>query len=435
MVAPPAAPWDPTYTTEEGWTLHSYTLQSGNTLRFGAQDVRRERTGIHAKVKISINWVALASTNFNIERDEDRVRLANSAYSHLDGSEHELDRAEFSKNKFKHALDLFCEGLWDNKVGAQVGDWMEGNPDIKAARPLLGNYILEGAGTILYAPPKQGKSYTALAWAVSLMYGIDKVWTVSDTRIPLYVNLERSKESMEGRLASVNRALGIDPRSPIPFLNARGHSLSDVFEAAKKTIEMHGCGVVFFDSISRAGAGGSMVADDVANRIMDMLNALIPTWVAIGHSPRADDGHVYGSQMFTAAADLEVQVKAQASFDRSSTGVGLRIASANDVATGGLEIHVHEWGEDGLVGIRRARQGEFAEIDAGEKKSMEQEIAEFIDTNGPASASVLSKTLGHTRQKVSTLMSNSNRFQQAGRSGHEVLYGLSTERTAPTWVN
>lgn len=437
-MAPPAAPWDPTYTSEEGWTLHSYNLQSGNVLRFGAQDVRRERTGIHAKVKITMNWVSLASTNFNIERDEDRVRLANSAYSHLDGKEHELDRAEFPKNLFKHGLDIFCEGLWENKVGAQVGDWMEGNPNARASRPLLGNYILEDAGTILFAPPKQGKSYTALGWAVSLMYGIDKVWTVHDTRIPLYVNLERSKTSMEGRLSAVNRALGLDPTSPIPFLNARGLSLSDVFEAAKKTIEMHECSVVFFDSISRAGAGGSMVADDVANRIMDMLNALIPTWVAIGHTARADDAHVYGSQMFTAAADLEVQVKAQPSFDRKSTGVGLRVMSANDTATGGLSVHVHEWGEgnEGLIGMRRARPGEFAEIEAEEKKGMEQEVMDFINTNGPASASVLAKTLGHTRQKISTLLSTSDRFQQSGRQGHEVMYGLASERTPPaSWVN
>lgn len=436
MVAPPAAPWDPAYTSEEGWTLHSYTLESGNVLRFGAQDVRRERTGIHAKVKISVNWVSLASTNFNIERDEDRVRLSNSAYGHLDGKEHELDRTEFSKNQFKHALDIFCEGLWDNQVAAQMGGWMEGDPTIAAARPLLGNYILDGAGTILYAPPGQGKSYTAMAWASCLMYGIDRIWPLTDTRVPLYINLERSAESMQGRLAAVNRALGIDPKSPLPFLNARGRSLSDIYESAKKTIDQYGCGVGFYDSISRAGGGGSMVADDVANKIMDMMNALIPTWVAIGHSPRADDGHVYGSQMFTAAADLEVQLKAQPSRDSSATGVGLRVSKANDIPTGGLSVHVLEWGEAGLVGIRKAGQGEFAEIDAAEKKSMEQEMAEFIDTNGPASATVIAKTLGHLRQKASSILSNSPRFQQAGRQGHEVLYGLATARQAPeSWVN
>ena len=436
MVALPAAPWDPTYETEEGWTLHSYALQSGNVLRYAAQDIRRERTGIHAKVKISINWVSLASTNFNIERDEDRVRLANSAYTHLDGKEHELDRAEFPKNLFKHALDIFCEGLWEHHVAAQMGQWMEGDPTITPARPLLGNYVLEGAGTILYAPPGQGKSYTAMAWASCLMYGIDRIWPLTDTRIPLYINLERSEESMRGRLATVNRALGIDPKSPLPFLNARGRSLSDIYESAKKTIDMHGCAVGFYDSISRAGGGGSMVADDVANKIMDMMNALIPTWVAIGHSPRADDTHVYGSQMFTAAADVEVQLKAQPSADGKATGVGLRVSKANDIATGGLSVHVLEWGELGLTGIRRAKEGEFSEIVASEKKGMEQEVEQYIDTNGPASASLLAKTLGHTRQNVSSLLATSNKFERVGRQGHEVTYGLTRSKPVPeSWVN
>lgn len=430
MVAIPVAAWDPQYIQEEGWTLHSYTLQSGNVLRFAAQDVRRERTGIHAKVCIFMNWVALAHSNFNIERDEERVRLANSAYSHLDDKTHNVDRDEFPKNQFKHALDLFCMGIWDYQVGAQMGDWMEGDPDTPAARPLLGNYILEGAGTILYAPPGQGKSFTAMAWASSLMYGIDTIWQLHDTRIPLYVNLERDARSMQGRLAVVNKALGIDARSPIPFLNARGRSLSDVFEAAKRTIAQHSCEVVFYDSISRAGGGGSMVADDVANRIMDMLNSLCPTWVAIGHSPRADDGHVYGSQMFTAAADLEVQLKSQTSTLEGCTGVGLTVTKANDIPTGGMTMHVLEWGDAGLTGIRKARPGEFSEVEAGVKHGLEDEMAQFIDTNGTISATALAKTLGKNRSNVANILASSKRFQVAGRDGREVLYGLSTERVA-----
>lgn len=437
MVAVPAAAWEPEYERDEGWTLHSYTLTSGNVLRFAAQDVRRDRTGIHAKVCISMNWVTLAYTNFNIERDEDRVRLSNSAYSHLDGKDHAVDREEFPKNLFKHALDAFCQGLWEFEVAAQMGDWMEGDPAIAPARPLLGNYILDGAGTILYAPPGQGKSYTAIAWASCLMYGVDRIWPLKDTRIPLYVNLERDERSMKGRLATVNRALGLESRSPIPFLNARGRSLSDVFEAAKRTIAQHGCEVVFYDSISRAGGGGSMVADDVANKIMDMLNALCPTWVAIGHSPRADDGHVYGSQMFTAAADLEVQLKSQASRDEGCTGVGLTVTKANDIATGGLTMHVLEWGEFGLTGIRRARPGEFAEIESGQKQSMEDEVAEFLRVNGPTSASGLAKTLGRNRTNVSSLLTKSSRFEVSGTDGREVKYRLRVayEATGNTWGN
>lgn len=428
-------PWEPEYVDEAGWTTHRYDLVTGNTLRFAAKNVRREHTGVHANIAISLNWITLANTNFNIERDEDRVRLANSAYKHLDAKANALDMQEMPQQPFKHALDLFCLGLWDHRVSGDMGGWMEGDANVPPARPLLANYVLDSAGTILYAPPGSGKSYTAMAWAVSLLHGLELVWRVPEARVPLYVNLERSAVSMRGRLAAVNRALGLPPSQPMPFLNARGRSLSDVTEAVRRTIDQEGCSVLFYDSISRAGSG-SMVADDVANRIMDQLNGLCPTWVAIGHSPRADEAHVYGSQMFSAAADVEVQLKAQTARDEAATGVGLSVTKANDIRTGGLTVHVLEWGEFGLTGIRRARPGEFAEIAAAEKKGVEQELAEFIETNGAASASLLAKALGRNRQNVSSLLANSNRFVKLGYQGHEVTYGLVSNRPTPEgWVN
>src|SRR3990167_6158484 len=220
MVAPGAA-WDPIYETEDGWTVHRYELATGNVLRFAARDIRREKTGAHANISISINWVSLAWSNFNIERDEDRVRLANSAYKHLDGKEHELDRAEFPQNLFKHALDLFSIGLWDEVVGKDLGGLLQGDPNVKPAKPLLSQLILDEAGTIIYAPPGKGKSYTALCMAVSLQYGRDDVWKLADTRTPLYINLERSERSMQGRLALVNQALGLSPEKGTYFPNNR----------------------------------------------------------------------------------------------------------------------------------------------------------------------------------------------------------------------
>src|SRR3990167_8267614 len=135
--------WDPTYERSEGWLLHKYVLASGNELRIAARDIRREHTGVHANVSISLNWVSLAWTNFNIERDEDRVRLSNSTYAHLDPKANALDIAEFSKTTMKHALDLFCFGLWEEHVTAQIGGLMPGNPNLKPAQVLLGNYLLK----------------------------------------------------------------------------------------------------------------------------------------------------------------------------------------------------------------------------------------------------------------------------------------------------
>ena len=127
----------PVYEHAATGIFHVYPLATGNVLRFQATEVRRERTGTHARLNITVNWISLAWSNFNIDRDEDRVRLANSAYKHLEDDA--LDRAEFPLNRFKRALDLFCIGIWDEFVSVQAGGLMGGDPNLLPARPLLGS--------------------------------------------------------------------------------------------------------------------------------------------------------------------------------------------------------------------------------------------------------------------------------------------------------
>lgn len=399
--------WDPVYETDQGWVLHRYELSTGNTIRVAAKDVRRAPTGTHAIVAISMNWVSLAWSNFNVERDEDRVRLTNSAWSHLDNASYALDGIEFPKNLLKHALDLFCLGLWDNEVGADLGGQLAGDPERPPAVRLLGDYVLQGGGTILFGPPGTGKSYTALAMAASCQWGIESIWRVHDAWPCLYLNVERSAGSMAGRLARVNKALGIDPRTSLAFLNARGKSLSDIYEAARRTIEKEGCQWVIYDSLSRAGFG-SLVADDTANRIMDMLNALTPTWLALAHSPRGDATHAYGSQMFDAAADLTLQMRAQVSADGRSTGIGIEGQKANDIERPKLKVHVLEWDENGLTGIRRGRSGEFAELSSEEKRTKEELVRSYLGHVGKSTTEEVAKEFGWRRAHTSTLLNAMN---------------------------
>ena len=166
----------PVYLQEAGWFLQRYELATGNTFTIAAQNVRREPTGIHGKLAIRMNNVTLAWSTFNLERDEDRVRLVNSAYGHLDPTANGLDIKEFPKNVLKHATDLFVAGLWAEVVASSKGELLEGDPDHPPATLILGDYIIDQGGHIAFAPPGRGKSYNLTLMAVSLDAGVETLW-------------------------------------------------------------------------------------------------------------------------------------------------------------------------------------------------------------------------------------------------------------------
>ena len=78
-------------------------LPGGSFIRFRAENVSKQRTGLHAKIMLGMNQTLLAYSYFNLERDEERVRLANSAHRALGDSLGQL----VTKEQLKHDLDIF----------------------------------------------------------------------------------------------------------------------------------------------------------------------------------------------------------------------------------------------------------------------------------------------------------------------------------------
>ena len=389
---------------------------------FRAENVRRERSTVHAKVIIAFNDTILGHSSINVEKHEDRVRLANHAHDHLG----EVIAAAYPKKHLQHDLDMFTFNLWPVFLGNTASDLLYGDEAPSLPSFVIEPYAIANAGTILFAPPESGKSWTLLLWAVSVDAGICDPWPVRQSPV-LFLNLERSSTSMSRRLARVNEALGLDPRRPLLFNNARGKSLADVIESVRRTVVEQGIGHVFVDSLSRTGYG-SLIENEVANRIIDALNSLGVTWTAIAHSPREDSTHVFGSQMFDAGADIIVQQISERIEGSDTLGVGLRITKGNDIPRYPLQVLAYEFDRDyGLSAIRRARSFEFPEIEGTNKQSMKDAVKGYLLSVGSESATAIAQALGYNRQNVSTLLNKNGVFIPAGKRGKESLFAVRAD--------
>jgi hypothetical protein len=403
--------------------------RSVGTYRFSfkAERIRQERTGVHARVAVGLNGVDLAWGYFNIDRDEDRVRFSNSAYKMIAPDYRRNGLLDYPTDYLRKDLNDFCAGLWVAQVEQFMPDVMEGAEEREGPAFLLEPFILDGGGTIIFGPPGRGKSYAMLMLAVALDAGLEKhhaPWPVTEPKRVLIINLERSARSLAQRIGNVNRCLRLDAKRPLHVLNARGRSLEDVMPAVTRYVAKHAIDVVFLDSLSRAGLG-DMNANDSVNKIVDRLNSL-PTWVALGHTPRADTTHVYGSQMFDAAADLTVRLQSQQE-DDGPLGIGLELDKRNDIAWHKMEIIALEFDDLGLAKMRPARDGEFPDVEAGRKMTMRQQIMQFLQDcdDGAADASTVAEATGFNRSNVSSLFTkDTDHFVFVRKDGRKALYGV-----------
>lgn len=395
--------------------------ENGAVVTLRARDLRRTNTGPHAHIAVKVNDKGIAFDVLNIHRNASRNDLARAALKRLG----ELERAALAKD-LPLMLDEFCLGLWEFHLSQFEAEWMVGDLELPALPFSLKPYVREECGTILFSPPKAGKSYSLDLMLVSIDAGCDTLWPCQQTRV-LKVNLERGRGSLLRRLPRVNRALGLEPKRPLLTLNARGKSLADVIQTIRRIVDREKVGIVGLDSISRGGFG-KLTDDDTGNSVIDALNSLCETWVALGHTPRADPTHLFGSQMFDAGEDIGIQLTSQATAPRDGVitlGVGLLIKLANDMACPPLELLGLDFTEqDGLVGVRRPATREFPALVAGQGQKLEDEIYGLLLDMGRATATEIIEALAlkdSQRANVSRLLNADPRLSKR-RDGRKVFY-------------
>lgn len=394
-------------------------LWQHDPIQFKAENIRRERTGLHGKATILFKYSILAWSTFNLERSEERKKLAKSAFLSLKPEV----KKEYTEDRLKQDFDLFCAHLWQFYLSHFTPELVYGDEEIAPLTFYLKPYIMEGGGTIMFAPPGRGKSNTGLLWAQSVNSGVDKFWPVQQTPV-LFINLERSKKTLQRRLSCVNKLLDLPAVTPLRILNARGQSLSDIIDSCRKAIKQYGIRIIMLDSISRAGFG-DLTENRPVNAIIDALSGLCDTWVALAHTPRSDETHIYGGVMFEAGADIVVMLSSAISTN-GTLGIGYQITKANDISHGGLHTYAMEFNESGLYNFRKARPYEFPEIEGKEKKPMLQAIKDYIleQDSAEATASEIAGGTGLNRGNIANVLRQSGHFVSIRKDGRNVYYGV-----------
>lgn len=400
-------------------------LVDDHVITLQAQDVKSERTGTHATVTIRLDGTILHWGYFNIDRDEDRVRAANAAYKLLVKQCTNGLVDVYPQDVFKHELDIYCRGLkdaWDGDVQAEM---MEGSAERTEQRFTIFPYVLHNAGTILFAPPGAGKTYTMLTLAVSVDAGLTSLFPVTQGKV-LFINLERSASSLRDRLGNVNEALDLPRTRPLLTLNKRGWGLKVLMPVVHRICQEHNVTCVMLDSISRAGVG-DLTENKSVNDIIDMLNSLDREWVALAHTPRADSSHIFGSVFFEAGADVMVALNSQQQDDH--LGVSLQITKGNDVGDRKQRIYAYDFDQQlGLLNIRPAQPGEFPDLEAGRTTLIDQ-VVDFLlgaDTQD-ATATQVADALHKNRSHISRLLNDTPmRFVRTRKVGRETFFGVAS---------
>jgi len=403
-----------------------FRTDDGHVLTFMASDLEKQRTGVHGMVKVLVGDRVIAYSRLNIDRNEDRGRLIGRAIKTRaepqnflrNGAPLERDGLNFLFDQF--CLEAFLKFVSNHGAVDVMGDTLSEIDFL--CRP----YVMKEAGTILYAPPDSGKTYSGLLLAVSIDAGVSRIFDVPRPRKALFINLERGASGLARRLGFVNYALELDTERPLTMLNARGKTFNDLVEAITQSVDEYGIEVGFLDSISRTGQGG-LSDDSAVNRLMDTMNRVLPSWFALAHTPRADSSHIYGSVHFDAAADIMVQSKISRRKDRAMA-VRWTVTKANDILRPKPLVIGMQFDDEGLANTWISSVNEFPDLIEGTNKGapLGARVESYLLEVGKSDATSIAREIGAHRADVSGILNVDKRFQKLGKDGRNVMFGLST---------
>ena len=199
------------YNRTQSGAIQSIVETESLDIIYQASNVRNERTGVHATVSVGFREhgrgaIPLDEDTYNVGRREDRERLVNAIYK-KDAIKEILLANGYEHARMSMDLMLFQRGLYSFEIGSQEAERRGGSNERLQKSFVIDPFVVEGGGTIIFAPPGRGKSWLGMLFCVTVDAGINSFWPVTQGPA-LFVNLERSADSVDVRLGDINQALG-----------------------------------------------------------------------------------------------------------------------------------------------------------------------------------------------------------------------------------
>ena len=377
--------------------VQKHASQSGDSIEFRAIDLQ---PGANGKTTIRVYHTTpdgdrynLGSHRYNIEDMVMRTRLGNGSYKSITNG----FKANFKTEDMVRWLFDFTSGLQAFDSTSVTALMVEGNPDW-APTFLAWPHVIEGGMTIMPGQPGSTKSTVALAMAISVDAGIDKLWPIQKSGPVVIVNMERSPQSIAGRIGQINRALGLEGNRPILVFNTHGKKLVEIERTLRELVQNENIYLGVLDSLSRTGLGNLNDNAD-ANVVMDILSDVLPSSLVVAHSPKGEEGKpgrgTFGSNMFVAAADVELNVATHRIGEANTSWTELQINKGNDVGDRKKRWFRIDYGERRdawdrrivshyIESIRTAEPSEVPDFEVEKHLTIEEKILRALDDNGPS---------------------------------------------------
>ena len=399
--------------------VQKHASQSGDSIEFRAIDLQ---PGANGKTTIRVYHTTpdgdrynLGSHRYNIEDMVMRTRLGNGSYKAITNGW----KANFKTEDMVRWLFDFTAGLQAFDSTSVSALMVEGNPDW-APTFLAWPHVIEGGMTIMPGQPGSTKSTVALAMAISVDAGIDKLWPIQKSGPVVIVNMERSPQSIAGRIGQINRALGLDGNRPILVFNTHGKKLVEIERTLRELVQNENIYLGVLDSLSRTGLG-NLPAPAAAHVVMDILSDVLPSSLVVAHSPKGEEGKpgrgTFGSNMFVAAADVELNVATHRIGEENTSWTELQINKGNDVGDRKKRWLRIDYGERRdawdrrivshyIESIRTAEPSEVPDFEVEKHLTIEEKILRALDDNGPSDVNEIAEL---TSLKADSIRSTLNR--------------------------